>query len=186
MNTSRKPIAGYEGIYEVTQSGEVIALAKYSPMPRGGTRYRPEIIMRPNMLRGGYLISSLYKEGVKQQILLHRIVCRAFHGAPPTDRHDVNHIDGVKTNNHASNLEWVTKSENIRHSFAVLGQQPSNKRKPVHSIDPATGEIVKHYPSVLSVAMDGYRPNNVSSCLNGRLKTTGKLKWSYTAEVALI
>lgn len=48
---------------------------------------------------------------------VHRIVCRAWHGPPPTPKHQVNHIDGDKTNNHPENLEWVTPTENMRHAW---------------------------------------------------------------------
>lgn len=49
---------------------------------------------------------------------VHRIVCKAWHGPPPTPDHEVNHIDGDKTNAHPENLEWVTHSENMRHAIA--------------------------------------------------------------------
>lgn len=47
---------------------------------------------------------------------VHRIVCRAWHGPPPTPQHEVNHKDFDKTNNHPDNLEWVTRVENVRHA----------------------------------------------------------------------
>ena len=56
--------------------------------------------------------------------LAHRLVCKAFYG---DSKLEVNHIDGRKANNCASNLEWTTKSGNIRHSIDVLGNDHAGR-----------------------------------------------------------
>ena len=60
---------------------------------------------------------SLKYEGHRVKVLVHRVICRAFHGQAPTDEkgkaYQVDHIDMDTHNNSASNLEWVTQSENI-------------------------------------------------------------------------
>jgi hypothetical protein len=60
-------------------------------------------------------------EGVKY-FSLHRLVANAFI-SNPMNKGDVNHIDGDKLNNHADNLEWVTRKENIKHSWYMGLQQ---------------------------------------------------------------
>lgn len=50
---------------------------------------------------------------------IHRTICEAWHGPPPTPNHGVNHIDGDKLNNHPDNLEWVTPEQNTKHSWRV-------------------------------------------------------------------
>jgi transposase len=55
---------------------------------------------------------------------LHALVALAFLGPRPTDKHEVNHLNGVKTDNTVENLQWVTRSENIKHAFDT-GLKPS-------------------------------------------------------------
>jgi len=49
--------------------------------------------------------------------MIHRLVALAFIGKPPTALHEINHINGGKTDNHVDNLEWVTRAENIKHAY---------------------------------------------------------------------
>lgn len=64
------------------------------------------------------------RKGKAYAYKVHHLVVRAFVGPRPSTKHVVNHKDGVKTNNHASNLEWVTYSENSRHAIRLGLQQP--------------------------------------------------------------
>ena len=63
--------------------------------------------------KDGYIFVTLHGK----QIPLHRIVAKLFHGQDYKDGLVVNHIDGNKQNNFADNLEWVTQSDNIKHSY---------------------------------------------------------------------
>lgn len=55
-------------------------------------------------------------------MFVHRAVAAAFIGPAPSERHEINHKDGNPVNNMVENLEWVTPSENARHSHRVLGK----------------------------------------------------------------
>lgn len=69
---------------------------------------------------------NLYKNGKNKIKKIHRIVAENF--IPnPENKPEVNHIDGNKQNNKVDNLEWVTKSENVKHRFSTLNQQPYRK-----------------------------------------------------------
>lgn len=59
--------------------------------------------------------------GERRTVSVHKLVAEAFLGPRPTPKHQANHIDGVRTNPRADNLEWVTNSGNQRHRFDVLG-----------------------------------------------------------------
>ena len=64
----------------------------------------------------GYKQCNLYKDGKKKYVRIHRLVAELF--VPnPNNLPQVNHIDGNKLNNHYTNLEWVSNSQNTKHAF---------------------------------------------------------------------
>lgn len=66
----------------------------------------------------GYLMVMLSKGGVPRPFTVHKCVALAFLGPKPTTRHQVNHIDGQRTNNRVGNLEWVTSSEDRLNAWS--------------------------------------------------------------------
>ena len=92
-------------------------------------------LLKPVRGKDGYLRCNIAQDGKFRLWLVHRLVAEAF--IPnPDNKPEVNHIDGDKTNNNASNLEWVTREENIRHAHKVLRKMGD---KPVLNVD--TGDI---------------------------------------------
>lgn len=79
-------------------------------------------VLKASRASHGYLQVGIHGRARR----VHTVVAEEFLGPPPTPRHEVNHKDGDKSNNHADNLEWVTHQENIDHIFDVLG---TRKRK---------------------------------------------------------
>lgn len=77
--------------------------------------------------KNGYQSISLRINKKRSRHLLHRLIAQSF--IPnPQNKPEVNHMDGDKTNNDISNLEWATHSENGKHSYRVLGRKPWNKQ----------------------------------------------------------
>lgn len=65
-----------------------------------------------SMSKRGYWSINIYDDNKKSKVLdTHRLIAFAFHGSPPTNKHTVDHIDRIRSNNNASNLRWATKSE---------------------------------------------------------------------------
>lgn len=72
--------------------------------------------LRQTKNRSGYLVVKLCRDGFEKQCSVHRLVASAFYDNPDQSL-EVNHIDGNKENNHIGNLEWVTRSENLKHAY---------------------------------------------------------------------
>lgn len=119
-----KDLMGYEGYYQVSNHGKVKSLDRIIHDGKPGERKIKGGVMRLNVVGTGYITVSLYQPDIQRcNEYVHKLVLLMFEGFPPTTEHECNHKDGNKQNNHISNLEWVTKSENNRHAFNVLGRK---------------------------------------------------------------
>ncbi|WP_434577546.1 NUMOD4 motif-containing HNH endonuclease [Pseudomonas sp. Z1-6] len=125
-----KDVLGLEGAYQVSNIGRVRSLDRMCVGPTGRTRRRQGALMKQTLDKGYFLVSLFSPEG-KTLRRVHRLVAEAFHGAPPEDA-VVNHLDGDKTNNNASNLEWTTVQGNTAHSYET-GLQVGRKGAAHHN-----------------------------------------------------
>ena len=109
-----KDIAGYEGFYQVSNSGRVKSLDRYMDRLDGKRGYRISKILKPQYNWKGYKSVTLKKNGTYKPMFAHRLV--ALHFIPNTEnKPQVNHINGIKDDNRVENLEWCTAKENIQH-----------------------------------------------------------------------
>lgn len=113
-----KDIPAYEGLYQVSNFGNIKALAKRYQCGIEGTptREKSEHILRAAKSRDGYLCVVLCKNGTRKTSSIHRLVALSFCDNPQNEK-EVNHKDGDKQNNYYLNLEWVSRSKNIIHAF---------------------------------------------------------------------
>lgn len=145
MTEEWKYIPGFEGRYEVSSYGRVRAVSfrqRYL-LRNGQAAYR---VKKPHevaqqQINSGYLIVHLHLDGVRKAMTVHRLVAAAFCGTP---RGDVNHLNGDKTDNRCTNLEWTDRTSNHLHA---VGLGLNRQAQPV--LDPRTGIS---YPSVTQAA----------------------------------
>lgn len=119
------PVVGFEGLYEVSTLGRVKSLDRVRLDPIRGAKHYKCKILSPGATPFGYLFVRLsYKNKPSVSKLLHRLVADAF--IPnPDNKPQVNHKNGIKSDNTVINLEWMTSSENVRHSFECLDRKAS-------------------------------------------------------------
>ena len=136
--------------YEVSSSGEV-------------KNIKTGKILKPGRHRQGYSMVHLSDQNVVHGKTVHRLVAEAF--IPnPEQKPQVNHIDGNKSNNQVSNLEWNTGSENTVHAYRT-GLFDGRPKVSVKIVE--TGEV---FESVQRCAETiGGNKGNISSCMHGRL-----------------
>lgn len=113
-----KPVAGYERCYSVSTSGNI----KRTKATNSTTAGRERSFYKN---KGGYLELGLWENNKRVVRKVHRLVAITFLGNPPKGL-EVNHKDGIKTNNHVSNLEYVTHSENVKHGYRLGLYKPRN------------------------------------------------------------
>lgn len=107
-----KDIKGYKGLYAVTKDGRVWS---YLKKRQGGRRGK---FLRPFRGGKGYLIVGFCKKGRVIRHYIHRLVGKAF--IPNHDNlPEINHKNGIKTDNHVGNLEWCTRKHNVKHAIKI-------------------------------------------------------------------
>lgn len=111
-----KDIKGYEGLYQVSNLGNIRSLDKKINDYRGANvRLIKGKLLTPFDNGNGYLVIGLIHNGARKNFYMHRLVATYF--VPnPDGKPVINHKDRNKYNNKAENLEWVTQRENVLYS----------------------------------------------------------------------
>jgi hypothetical protein len=121
------PVVGFEGHYEVSNYGDIRSVDRV--VERSGPTgdlFKPGKAMEQYVTPKGYCRVQLQAGKNRRHAMVHVLVAEAFL-ANPDSKPQVNHKDGIKTNNRSENLEWATSSENLEHAYETGLKQPSVK-----------------------------------------------------------
>ena len=142
--------------YEINEYGDV----------RNSTTKR---ILTGGINNGGY--RTVHIKHSDNPEFVHRLVAETFiHNDDPTHKTDVNHIDGNKLNNSVDNLEWISRSDNVKHAYQIGLNRPSgggHNKKAIRIVE--TGEVYISQEDCAK-AINGSTAG-VSMVINGKRKT---------------
>ncbi|AVA33338.1 NUMOD4 domain-containing protein [Cupriavidus metallidurans] len=126
-----RDIPGYEGRYAVTADGRVWSHTKSMRGSHGSTRSRAGAWMRIHLSSTGYPTVRLYVTAGQSKLFgVHRLVAMAWvANDDPANKVHVNHINGIKNDPKANNLEWCSVAENNLHAYATGLRRKSEKEK---------------------------------------------------------
>ena len=162
-----KDIKEYEGLYQVSNLGRV-------------KRITTGRVLKPLKHANGYLMVKLSKNSIVYTKTVHRLVAEAF--IPnPEHKSEINHIDENKTNNNVSNLEWMTRKENINHGTRTE-RMSKTQSIPIIATNIKTGESKEFYGGRECARQLGLTHGNITSVLKGRYKQTGGYIFKYKEE----
>ena len=164
-----KDIVGYEGLYQVSDWGNVRSL-NYNHT--GKTR-----LLKPAKDSRGYLYVCLSKGGKQKFMSVHRLVAKAF--IPnPLNLPVINHRDENPANNVVDNLEWCTQKYNV--NYGTCGAKKAAKLSKVVLQYDKSGNFVREWPSTMEVQRQkGFASSYISACCLGKLKSAYGFIWKY-------
>lgn len=179
-----KDIDGYEGIYQVSNKGNIKTLEHKSECKSyiSDNKIVPsfskkvlENITKGYLTKNGYRQIRLCKDGTKTKFYIHRLVAKAFIDNP-NNYEFVNHKDENKENNCVENLEWCTKSYNCLYSNNHMRANENTK------IIIKQYDLNNNYITSYNSISEASRATNISKssiikCYKGRAKTAGKYIW---------
>lgn len=170
-----KKINGFND-YLVSNFGQVRSMKK-----------NKDIILMPKIGNAKhYLQVTLFKNKKRYYFLVHRLVAKAF--IPnPEKKSQVNHKNGIKTDNCIENLEWCTCSENSHHAYKVLHRRGAmfGKRGAKNHLSRIILQIKNNivinsfYGSGEASRITGIDKTTISKCCRGARKTAGGYQWKY-------
>ena len=163
-----KDIKDWEGLYKISNQGRIYG-------------YKSKRFLKFSY-RQGYSMVKLQDTGRKKSIPVHRLVAINF---IPNEENkpQVNHINGIKTDNRVENLEWCTSTENLRHAvkhgLIDISKMTDVTSKKVCQYS-KNGELINTWNSLSEASRNqNVQIGNITKCCQGKIRTTGGYVWRY-------
>ena len=174
-----KPIKDYEGLYEISNFGNVKILARnytrYNYLTKRYNIIKVKEKITQGTINGGYRRICLTKNKVEKNKHIHKLVAEAFIPNPNNYSY-VNHIDVNKQNNYIDNLEWCTLYQNNTHAYKT-GLRKSTDITPILQYD-LEGNFIREYKSINEASKEtNLDIRHISRNINGIGKQIGGYKF---------
>ncbi len=170
MTEEWRDIKGFEGVYQVSNFGNVKRIAP-------SRRHPTEHIMKKHDCGKGYLSVSLLYNGKKKYMKIHRAVAEAF--IPNPNKYpEVNHKDENPSNNCVDNLEWCTHLYNSQ--YGTRGERIGKAHSKAVVQCSLIGTFIRRWESISDVTeVLGFEQSNLCKCLTGKYNSAYGYVWKY-------
>lgn len=180
MNESKehwKKCPGFEAKYEISNIGRIrrFKTNKFKPTPK---------LLRPTLHPSGYYITTMYDEKGRHHMgRIHRLVALAFVTGKTDSDNQVHHKNAIKTDNRASNLQWVSAAYNVKEA-AMSGRMTANSRHHNRKLNWSQVSIIRSEGNRNCIAKLARRFNVSRSTIASvkRGTTWNKTKWLFAFE----
>lgn len=172
-----RAIPGYEGLYQVSNMGNVRSEDKVIKLYNGGSWIRKGRPKKPVISKDGYLQVSLCKNGKPRTWKVHRLVAIAWLDNPNCYL-EVNHKNEQKTDNRTENLEWCSRKYNINYGTARKRTGMANGKAVVqYSIE--GHRMQEFYSGYEAQRRLGVLEQSINLCCRGKRQQAGGFRWKY-------
>lgn len=176
-------VKGFESNYSISSLGRCRSISKWINSKNQSIAFKAGRILKPKTSKTGYLQLCLCVDNKRTHISVHRLVALAF--LPnPNNYPQVNHINGIKTDNRIENLEWCTAYDNIMHALETgLNVMPTGAAHPhskgVNQYD-MNGKFIRTFGSAREAEREtGITQAGISACCRKKSghHSAGGYKW---------
>lgn len=181
-------VENYEGYYLISNMGNLMSYPRWDRIGR----YQGGKMIKKCLDTDGYETAILYKDGVGENVKIHRLVAQSF--IPNPENYPcIDHINGIRNNNIYTNLRWCTIAQNNTFDNAMESREKAkinslingSKSPFARKIKQLTldGDYICSYSSISEASYKtGFSSAHISSVCNKKRNSCGRYKWEYDGE----